>query len=266
MKKLTEDHKEIQSGKVKDEEGYMAKVEMDKIMQSLQKLKKVIKSGDQQLPSWIQNKITKASDYLDIAADYLSSDVEMDENISFEISPKHKEIKSREQQTEKIKRLTKSSNPNEAKVARTKLSARGPQLPPVKEQTSLVDKILSEMMGDKPGCDTKKPKKLDDIAKKHKVSTDTLKKELKKGIKVEMEHTTDRGEAEIIALHHLDELPDYYTRLLKMEKEADVMNEDLRDWLKSGVGGGGWDRYNTKGERVGKCGDAEEGDPYSACL
>jgi len=28
----------------------------------------------------------------------------------------------------------------------------------------------------------------------------------------------------------------------------------------------GWDRYNTKGDRVGKCGDAEEGESYSACL
>jgi len=48
------------------------------------------------------------------------------------------------------------------------------------------------------------------------------------------------------------------------------MNEDLRDWFgkgkKGGVGGGGWDRYNSSGDRVGKCGDAKEGDPYSACL
>lgn len=31
------------------------------------------------------------------------------------------------------------------------------------------------------------------------------------------------------------------------------MNEDLRKWFgkggEGGVGGGGWDRYNTKGER-----------------
>lgn len=42
----------------------------------------------------------------------------------------------------------------------------------------------------------------------------------------------------------------------------------LGKWFnKESAGGGpGWDRYNTKGERVGKCGDAEEGDPYSACL
>jgi len=28
----------------------------------------------------------------------------------------------------------------------------------------------------------------------------------------------------------------------------------------------GWDRYNSSGKRVGKCGDAKEGSPYSACL
>ena len=28
----------------------------------------------------------------------------------------------------------------------------------------------------------------------------------------------------------------------------------------------GWDRYNTKGERIGKCGDAKEGEAYAACL
>jgi len=28
----------------------------------------------------------------------------------------------------------------------------------------------------------------------------------------------------------------------------------------------GWDRYNSKGERIGKCGDAKEGEAYAACL
>lgn len=42
----------------------------------------------------------------------------------------------------------------------------------------------------------------------------------------------------------------------------------LGKWFnKESAGGGpGWDRYNTKGERAGKCGDADEGDAYSACL
>jgi hypothetical protein len=42
-------------------------------------------------------------------------------------------------------------------------------------------------------------------------------KELKMGIKVEMEHTKNKTIAKRIALDHLAELPDYYTRLLKME-------------------------------------------------
>jgi len=40
------------------------------------------------------------------------------------------------------------------------------------------------------------------------------------GIKVEMEHTTNPVIARTIAKDHLDEYPDYYTRLTKMEREA----------------------------------------------
>lgn len=237
MKHFSEDHKEIQSGKKLDDEGYMAQVEMDKIDQSLNKLKKVVKSSKQQLPAWVQSKITKASDYLDIAADYLSSDVEMNENISFNINPKTHETSAKK--TRQVKKI--ESVPTSSQESLPNVKKLGPRLPKF-EEISLVDKILSEMMGDKPGCDTKKSKSLDKIAKKHDVSIDSLKKELKKGIKVEMEHTTDRGEAETIALHHLEELPDYYTQLIKMEKGAEIKEEsksgdsNLGDWFNKSSG------------------------------
>jgi len=45
---------------------------------------------------------------------------------------------------------------------------------------------------------------------------------------------------------------------------------NLRAWFgkggEGGAGGGGWDRYNTEGERIGKCGEGEEGEAYAACL
>jgi len=41
--------------------------------------------------------------------------------------------------------------------------------------------------------------------------------ELKMGIKVEMEHTSVLSLAKQIALTHLSELPDYYTKLKKVE-------------------------------------------------
>lgn len=43
--------------------------------------------------------------------------------------------------------------------------------------------------------------------------------ELKIGIETEMEHTDDRRTARIIALDHLGEIPDYYSRLTKMEHD-----------------------------------------------
>jgi hypothetical protein len=50
-----------------------------------------------------------------------------------------------------------------------------------------------------------------------------------------------------------------------MIRLSSYIPEDLRKWFGSGPTGG-WDRYNTKGEKVGKCGDSEEGSAYAACL
>ena len=57
-----------------------------------------------------------------------------------------------------------------------------------------------------------------DIANMHKVDIDDLNKELQMGIKVEMEHTSDREIAKEIALDHLYEDPKYYTKLADIEE------------------------------------------------
>jgi hypothetical protein len=49
-----------------------------------------------------------------------------------------------------------------------------------------------------------------------------------------------------------------------------LMNEDLRKWFGKGktgtTSGGGWDRYGSDGQKLGKCGDGKPGDAYAACL
>ena len=51
---------------------------------------------------------------------------------------------------------------------------------------------------------------------------------------------------------------------------SEQTNEDLRKWFgkgKTGSGtGGGWDRYGSDGQKLGKCGDGDTGDAYAACL
>lgn len=54
------------------------------------------------------------------------------------------------------------------------------------------------------------------------------------------------------------------------EDTSESLDENLRDWFGKGkgggAGGGGWDRYNTKGERIGKCGDRKPGEGKPKCL
>jgi hypothetical protein len=55
-----------------------------------------------------------------------------------------------------------------------------------------------------------------------------------------------------------------------MIKLKSILSEDLRNWFGKGkegsTTGGGWDRYDSTGKKVGKCGDSETGDSYAACL
>ena len=52
------------------------------------------------------------------------------------------------------------------------------------------------------------------------------KKELAMGIEIEYEHSSNREVAKRIALAHLKEIPDYYTRLKKMEAEGEKAKKD----------------------------------------
>jgi hypothetical protein len=57
------------------------------------------------------------------------------------------------------------------------------------------------------------------LAKKHDVDKDYIEKQLKRGITVEHEHTSNLKVSRQIALAHLGEDPDYYKKLKKIEKK-----------------------------------------------
>ena len=78
---------------------------------------------------------------------------------------------------------------------------------------------------------------LEDIARKHSAFLGTIKKELEMGLKVEREHTTDPERAREIAMDHLVELPDYYTRLAKMEKEGETSKKEPKETTMAGSSG-----------------------------
>jgi hypothetical protein len=61
-----------------------------------------------------------------------------------------------------------------------------------------------------------KGKTVEDLARKHKVSIEHINSQLKKGIKIEHEHTKNDTTARTIAMDHLFEDPEYYTKLSKL--------------------------------------------------
>jgi hypothetical protein len=111
----------------------------------------------------------------------------------------------------------------------------------------------------------KSHKTVEQIAKKHRLDVSFIQKQLDMGEPIEHEHTKDHELARDIALQHLDEIPDYYTRLKKMESDAkkhhkkfkDVKeetksgDEGLHDWFnksKSSDGKKGWVQLGGKWE------------------
>jgi Domain of unknown function (DUF6321)/Protein of unknown function (DUF5661) len=214
-------------GMKNDTEGYMSSVELDTIEANLAILRAKIKNKNQQLPAWIQSKITRAADFTTDAAQYLNTGEELEES-SFKINP------------EKHSRPAAGTNAK-SKIPTSKLTkditdkVKAPVLPKFSTESTIVDRILKSLNEEEDCSCTENKKKsqepekgyvkgskpvlsVEDIASKHGVSPARIQKQLKMGVKVEGEHTTNKEEAEGIALQHLAEKPNYYTELKKVEK------------------------------------------------
>jgi len=81
--------------------------------------------------------------------------------------------------------------------------------------SNMVNENKNKLVGGK--ADNLTPK---DIANNFKVSVKYIKDQIKKGKKIESEHTDDEEKQTEIAEDHISEFPDYYDRIEKMEKEA----------------------------------------------
>jgi len=128
---------------VKDHEYSMARSELKTILDAAKRLQMKVGKGEGDLEAWVQSKITKAADYIDTAADYVTSG-EMEESVGFTIDTSaHKTARRRE----RIRTLATQGVGGEQDVAKKKLGAT-PELPKVKEET-LVDKIKNEIVVEK---------------------------------------------------------------------------------------------------------------------
>jgi hypothetical protein len=91
---------------------------------------------------------------------------------------------------------------------------------PQKEPMKKLKQEEIEIPKDAPSVET--------VAKKHGVSVDEIKKQLKIGMSVEAEHGKNKGSEREIAMDHLNEKPDYYTKLKKYVEQTEQVNEMLK--------------------------------------
>jgi hypothetical protein len=128
----------------------------------------------------------------------------------------------------------------------------------------LLKEILSERHKNTPNERISKYKERiqnlkDKISKAKDKNTDTVKLQ-KNQIKVIQQTMNNFKQAQVLKKQKTE----------SSSKLTKLVDEDLRKWFGKGktgsTTGGGWDRYNSKGEKVGKCGDSKAGSAYAACL
>lgn len=73
MREICENHIAVAMGRELDDEGGMIMSQLDTIENAVNRLRSVVRDPKMQLPGWVQSKVTLACDYIDTAADYMSS-------------------------------------------------------------------------------------------------------------------------------------------------------------------------------------------------
>jgi hypothetical protein len=90
------------------------------------------------------------------------------------------------------------------------------------------------------------------------------KTQIKEFLESKFESYSSNGTSSTLCVEFV--MSDLYEHLCS----ENLMTEDLRKWLGTGktgsTSGGGWDRYGSEGQKLGKCGDGKEGGAYAACL
>jgi hypothetical protein len=123
----------------RDEEGGMARNELSTAERAIKSLRGKIKSNKQQLPAWVQSKITKAADHIDTVADYMLGETEPvkeaydDENETFRQHSRERFTAGpadddKAQRTARILQRMKEMNKDAKPKKKKKLKEEGPVL------------------------------------------------------------------------------------------------------------------------------------------
>ena len=277
---LTMEHYDSITGKLKeskdageyDYEGSMAKTLLQTICRNAEDIKNMLED-DENLPEWVQSKITKAEDYITTSLDYLKSTKELDEEVLDELSKGtlHSYMSAGH------KKFPTASPAKQAKLDRGIKTAYKKMYPPVKSEPEKKVDMSSpgayyksagsgRYVGDSVEVEGEPLQEL---------KTSTLKSYVDKVSTGPSRGVTPKGTLKSIkaiggvtkAIRKQAEKP-----LAELKKQDDnqeldshLTREDLRKWFSKTDPEGDWKRINSKGEVAGPCA-REPGEPKPKCM
>jgi hypothetical protein len=200
---------------------------------------------DENLPEWVQSKITKAEDYITTSLDYMKSTEELDEEVE-PIEELNKDTiysyakkaeKDQDKQFNTIGKGMRDNNPNSANKAGHKFSMRSVGINRAEkrlQKEEQIDELSSDLLGrykTAAGAQASAADKAGDYAKGNKRFSGIMKATRKQ---------FDNDAKKSVA-------------------------EDLRKWFSKTNPEGDWKRINSKGDAVGPCA-REPGEPKPKCM
>ena len=162
---LTMEHYDSITGKLKeskdageyDYEGAMAKTLLQTICRNAEALKDMLED-DENLPEWVQSKITKAEDYITTSLDYMKSTEELDEDVE-QIEELNKDTlysyadkaeKDQDKQFNTIGKGMRDNNPKSANKAGHKFSMRSVGINRAEkrlQKEEQIDELSTDLLG-----------------------------------------------------------------------------------------------------------------------
>jgi len=255
-----------------DYEGAMAKTLLQTICRNAEDIKNMLED-DENLPEWVQSKITKAEDYITTSLDYLKSTKELDEEVLDELSKGtlHSYMSAGH------KKFATASPAKQAKLDKGIKKAYKKMYPPVKSEPEKKVDMSSpgayyksagsgRYVGDSVEVEGEPLQELKNSTLKSyvdKVSTGPSRGVTPKGILKSIKAIG--GVTKAIRKQAEKPLSELKNQDDNQEIDSHITREDLRKWFSKTDPEGDWKRINSKGEVAGPCA-REPGEPKPKCM
>ena len=259
-----------------DYEGAMARTQLQTIARNAKELVDMLKA-DENMPEWVQNKITKAEDYITAVNDYLKSRQELGESYHVKHHSVYGKVLAKNGETQMMSydRAMHHASKHGGSLLKTMTSKKYiVKLPETMEDGHSFDPSVREDMDRRSFL-----KKLGGAAVATAVSSNAMAKDKKPDSGEAIPGESTKSAMNRMNSHKTpEEKADFLHKYMKSALDkggftdgrfqkhvSSLKNEDLRNWFNPKHPEGGWKRINSKGEAIGPCA-REEGEPKPKCM